>query len=205
MKIYYAPTPNGMKPLLFLEEFKHLFSDKVEAIKVDLAKSEQFSDAFLRISVNNKIPALECSEITLFESGVILEYLADMLLDFKHDSHRYHILKWLYWQVGGLGPMGGQSHHFQTINEHIPYAIERYTKEINRLYSVLDKELAKNQYIGGANYHIADMAIYPWIWYHELHLIQLEAYKHVSRWFNEVKNKESVINAYRKYMEKQTL
>lgn len=195
--IHYAATPNGIKPLLFAAEHEL----DVDYRFVDLKKEEQFSPEFLAISPNNKIPAIEDGDLALFESGVILEYLADKHLSFRDDPDRYAILKWLYWQVGGLGPMGGQNHFFREFApEKIPFAINRYTGECKRLYGVLDGHLADNEFIGGAGYHIADMAIYPWIWYHDLHHVPLEEYPQVERWFGSLSERPSVKATYDRFM-----
>lgn len=196
--IYYARTPNGMKPLLFTMEHQ------VEASYhfVDLARKEQFEPYFLAISPNNKIPALSDGDLHLFESGVILEYLADKHLDFRNDPDRYQVLKWLYWQVGGLGPMGGQNHFFREFApEAIPFAIQRYTDECKRLYGVLDQHLAVSEFVGADRYHIADMAIYPWIWYHKLHRVPIDDYPNVKRWFETLSDRSSVAEAYRRFFE----
>lgn len=199
MKLYYGKTPNGMKPILFFTEHKVPF----EAQGIDIFEGEQFQDWFLKISPNNKIPALTDGDLNLFESGVILEYLADKHLDFKGDSNRYEILKWLYWQVGGLGPMLGQNHHFNRYApEKVPYAIERYEKESQRLYSVLDKNLAENKFVGSDQYHIADMAIYPWTKYYKEQNIDIDNYKNVKRWMKSLDERESVKEAYAEYFDK---
>lgn len=196
LTLYYARTPNGMKPLLFTSEYDLEASYRF----VDLRKNEQFSPEFLKIAPNNKIPAMTDGDVSLFESGVILEYLADKHLDFRADPNRYTILNWLYWQVGGLGPMGGQNHFFREFApEPIPFAIDRYTQECKRLYSVLDGHLEQNAFIGGAGYHIADMAIYPWIWYHELHHVPIADYRHVKRWFDALTERPSVRAAYQRF------
>lgn len=197
LEIYYAATPNGMKPLLFAAEME------IEASYhfVSLRDKEQFSPEFLKISPNNKIPAIVDGDIALFESGVILEYLADKHLAFRDDPNRYSILKWLYWQVGGLGPMGGQNHFFREFApEKIPFAINRYTEECKRLYRVLDEHLSSAEFIGGAGYHIADMAIYPWIWYHEMHHVPIDEYPNVLRWFEALRNRPSVKATYERFM-----
>ncbi len=197
LTIYYATTPNGMKPLLFASEH----GLEAEYRYVDLRKREQFEPGFLAISPNNKIPAITDGEFALFESGVILEYLADKHLVFRDDEERYDILKWLYWQVGGLGPMGGQNHFFREFApEPIPFAIERYTNECKRLYDVLDSHLANSEFVSGSRYHIADMAIYPWVWYHELHHVPLVDYSNVKRWFDMLAERPSVTKAYEKFM-----
>lgn len=196
--IYYARTPNGMKPLLFAAE--HAID--ADYRYVDLGKKEQFDPEFLRIAPNNKIPAMTDGEVSLFESGVILEYLADKHLQFRQDPNRYTILNWLYWQVGGLGPMGGQNHFFREFApEPIPFAIQRYTEECKRLYGVLDGHLEQNEYVSGGEYHIADMAIYPWIWYHELHHVPLGEYRHVERWFASVGQRASVKSIYTMFLQ----
>ena len=196
LTFYYARTPNGMKPLLFASEH----GLEAEYRFVDLAKMQQFAPEFLKIAPNNKIPAMTDGDVALFESGVILEYLADKHLDFRNDPRRYTILNWLYWQVGGLGPMGGQNHFFRAFApEPIPFAIDRYTQECKRLYGVLDGHLAQNAYIGGGGYHIADMAIYPWIWYHDLHHVPLADYPHVRRWFDALTKRPSVMAAYARF------
>lgn len=197
--IYYAKTPNGMKPLLFTMEHRI----DAEYRSIDLKNKEQFAPDFLAIAPNNKIPAMTDGDVALFESGVILEYLADKHLGFRDDPNRYTILNWLYWQIGGLGPMGGQNHFFREFApDPIPFAIERYTNECKRLYGVLNGHLAENEFIGGGDYHIADMAIYPWIWYHELHHVPIADYPHVLRWFEQTTARESVREAYRRFFER---
>lgn len=197
LEIYYAATPNGMKPLLFAAEH----GLDAEYHFVSLRDKQQFDPDFLKISPNNKIPAIVDGEMALFESGVILEYLADKHLGFRDDPKRYAILKWLYWQVGGLGPMGGQNHFFREFApEAIPFAIERYTEECKRLYRVLDGHLADAEFVGGAGYHIADMAIYPWIWYHEMHHVPLADYPNVERWFTALGEHPSVKATYDRFM-----
>jgi GST-like protein len=186
-----------MKPLLFALE--HGLEAKF--CYVNLREREQFDPDFLKILPNNKIPALTDDEVALFESGVILEYLADKHLDFRKDRERYDILKWLYWQVGGLGPMGGQNHFFREFApEPIPFAIERYTTECKRLYGVLDGHLAESAFVSGSRYHIADMAIYPWIWYNELHHVPIKEYPNVKRWFDNLSSRTSVAETYERFM-----
>ncbi|MEM7687614.1 MAG: glutathione binding-like protein [Pseudomonadota bacterium] len=196
MEVFYAKT-NGMKPLLFLSE--HEIPAKLTF--VDVKNREQFSENFLKISPNNKIPAIKDGDLTIFESGGILEYFADRFLDFRDHPDRYAILQWLYWQVGGLAPMGGQNHFFREFApEAIHFAIERYTQECNRLYGVLDRHLANHEFVSGDEYHIADMAIYPWVWYYELHHIDLKQYGHVRRWFERLSRRPSIEQVYRDYM-----
>ncbi len=165
--LYYWPTPNGLKITLFLEEsgLPHRLH------KVDIGKGEQFKPEFLAISPNNRIPAIVDSEpkgggapISVFESGAILLYLAEKTGKFIPSDvrGRAEVLQWLFWQVGGLGPMAGQNGHFNVYApEKVPYAIDRYTRETTRLYGVLNKRLADRRFVAGEDYSIADMASYP--------------------------------------------
>lgn len=203
LKLYYWPTPNGHKITIFLEETKL----KYELSVVDIRKGDQFQAEFLKISPNNRIPALEDSEVqvegrplALFESGAILEYLADKTGKFLSpvkDPQRYEILKWLYWQMAGLGPMAGQNHHFALYApEKIPYAIDRYVKETNRLYGVVNKRLKDRDYVAGEEYSIADMAIYPWIVNHEKQGQDLNQFPHLKAWFEKIQARPAVQKAY---------
>ena len=201
IELYFAATPNGLKIKLFLEETGLPY----RVHPVSLSKGEQFSPRFLAISPNNKIPAIVDPEpkgggapIPVFESGAILIYLAEKTGRFLPAElrGRIEVLKWLFWQVGGLGPMAGQAGHFRVYApEPVPYAIERYTKEVNRLYGVLDKQLAQHEYVAG-DYSIADMAIYPWIVPHGPHGQRLEDFPHLKRWFEAVKVRPAVIKTY---------
>lgn len=165
--LYFAPTPNGHKITLFLEEAGLDY----RLIKVDLGKGGQFRPEFLRISPNNKIPAIVDHSpadggepLSLFESGAILLYLAEKTgLFLSHETRERAVtLQWLFWQVGGLGPMLGQNHHFNhAAPQTIPYAIERYQVETQRLYHVLNKRLENSPWLGGENYSIADIACWP--------------------------------------------
>ncbi len=167
--LYFAPTPNGHKITLFLEEAGLDY----RLIKVDLGKGGQFRPEFLRISPNNKIPAIVDHSpadggepLSLFESGAILLYLAEKTgLFLNHETRERAVtLQWLFWQVGGLGPMLGQNHHFNhAAPQTIPYAIERYQVETQRLYHVLNKRLENSPWLGGENYSIADIACWPWV------------------------------------------
>ena len=167
--VYYWTTPNGHKVTMFLEEAGIEYALK----PVNIGKGDQFDPDFLKISPNNKIPAIVDHDpadgkkpISVFESGAILLYLAGKTGKFIPESLRGQVecLEWVMWQMGGLGPMLGQNHHFALYApEKIPYAIDRYTKETNRLYAVLDKRLAGRPFILGKQYSIADMASYPWI------------------------------------------
>ncbi len=199
--VYYWGTPNGLKIKLFLEEAALAY----RIIPVDIGKGEQFDPAFLRISPNNRIPAIVDHEppgggppLSLFESGAILLYLAEKTGRFIPADIRGRALtlQWLFWQVGGLGPMAGQNGHFtQYAPEKIPYAIERYVKETNRLYGVLDRQLAGREYIAG-DYSIADMACYPWIVPHERHGQNLDDFPNLKRWFHRIRERPACQRAY---------
>ena len=201
LDVYFAATPNGLKIKIFLEEtgLPHRLH------KLRLGKGDQFKPEFLAISPNNKIPALADRDpegggvpITLFESGAILVYLAEKTGRFIPQDlrGRYEVLKWVFWQMAGLGPMAGQAGHFRVYApEPVPYAIERYTKEVNRLYGVADKQLAERAYIAG-DYSIADMAIYPWIEPHASHGQRLEDFPHLKRWFETMGARPAVLRAY---------
>jgi GST-like protein len=186
--LYHAATPNGHKLTLFLEETGMPY----RAIRVDLGRGEQFRPDFLAISPNNKIPALVDHApadggppIAMFESGAMLMYLADKcgrLLP-QELRARAEVVQWVFWQVGGLGPMAGQIGHFNVFApEKVPYAIARYTKETNRLYGVLDRRLAGREFIAG-EFSIADIACYPWIVPHAAHGQRLEDFPSLARWF----------------------
>lgn len=172
IKVYSWPTPNGHKVHVMLEECGLRLDRDWEAIPINIGKGDQFTPEFLAISPNNKIPALvdpngpDGKPIALFESGAILLYLAaktGKLLP-KSDRAKYEVLQWLMFQMGGVGPMLGQAHHFRIYApEKVDYAINRYTNEAKRLYGVMDTRLAKSKFIGGNQYSIADIAIYPWL------------------------------------------
>jgi GSH-dependent disulfide-bond oxidoreductase len=199
--VYYWGTPNGLKIKLFLEEagLPH------RMIPVDIGKGEQFKPDFLRISPNNRIPAIVDHEppgggppLSLFESGAILLYLAEKIGRFIPADIRGRALtlEWLFWQVGGLGPMAGQNGHFTAYApEKVPYAIERYTKETNRLYGVLNGQLKRREYIAG-EYSIADMACYPWIVPHQRHGQDLGDFPDLKRWFERVRERPACQRAY---------
>jgi GSH-dependent disulfide-bond oxidoreductase len=201
IELYYWGTPNGLKIRLFLEEsgLPH------RIIPVDIGKGEQFRPEFLAISPNNRIPAIIDREpagggapLSLFESGAILLYLAEKTGRFlpRDLRGRAQVLQWLFWQVGGLGPMAGQNGHFtRYAPEKIPYAIERYTKETNRLYGVLDRQLAHSEYLAG-DYSIADMACYPWIVPHEAHGQRLEDFPQLKRWFDTIHARPATQRTY---------
>jgi len=199
--LHYWPTPNGHKITMFLEET----SLPYRLVPVDIGKGEQFRPEFLAISPNNRIPAIVDhaplgggAPISVFESGAILLYLAQKSEQFIPESVRgsTEVIEWLFWQVGGLGPMAGQNHHFSRYApEKIPYAIERYVKETNRLYGVLNKRLADREFVAGA-YSIADMAAYPWIVPHEAQGQNLADFPHLQRWFEAIKSRPATIRAY---------
>jgi GST-like protein len=201
IELYFAATPNGLKIKLFLEETGLPYF----VTPVSLSKGEQFQPAFLAISPNNKIPAIVDhapagggAPITVFESGAILQYLAEksgrlMPTDLRD---RLEVLQWLYWQVGGLGPMGGQAGHFRVYApEPVPYAIDRYTREVTRLYGVLDGRLASREFIAGA-YSIADIACYPWIVPHEAHGQTLSDFPNLERWFMAISARPATLRTY---------
>ena len=204
--LYYWTTPNGHKVTLFLEEAQLPYQIK----PVHIGRGEQFAPDFLRIAPNNRIPAIvdhtprDGSEpLALFESGAILLYLADKTRQFIPEDlrGRNEALQWLFWQMGGLGPMAGQNHHFtQYAPEKLPYAIERYLKETARLYAVLDQRLADREFLAG-EYSIADMASYPWIVPHERQGQNLDDFPHVKRWFNAIQARPATVRAYARAQE----
>jgi len=199
--LYYWPTPNGHKITIFLEEAGLPFTLK----PVNISTGEQFDPAFLKIAPNNRIPAIVdhapaegTAPISLFESGAILLYLAEKTGQFLPQDlpTRAKVLEWLFWQMGGLGPMLGQNHHFVTYApERIPYAMDRYLKETARLYGVLDDQLSEQEFIAGT-YSIADMACYPWIVPHERQQQKLEDFPHLKRWFETIQTRPAVLRAY---------
>ena len=199
--LYYWPTPNGHKVTLFLEETGMPYN----LIPVNIGKGEQFRPEFLAISPNNRMPAIvdhapmeRGAPISVFESGAILLYLAEKSEQFLTIDLRGRVeaLQWLFWQVGGLGPMAGQNHHFaRYAPEKIPYAIERYTNETNRLYGVLNKRLGDREFLAGG-YSIADMACYPWIVPHEAQGQKLDDFPHLARWFEAIKRRPATVRAY---------
>jgi len=200
--VYYWPTPNGHKITMFLEETGMDY----RLVPVDIRKGEQFRPEFLAISPNNRMPAIVDDQPaagrgtqSVFESGAILLYLAEKsgkLLP-SDAPGRVSVLQWLFWQAGGLGPMAGQNHHFSRYApEKLPYAIERYVKETNRLYGVLDRRLAKSPYVAAADYSIADIAIYPWIVPWEMQQQNLEDFPALKHWFEAVASRPSTLRAY---------
>jgi GST-like protein len=199
--LYYWTTPNGHKITLFLEETRLPY--KIHP--VNIGKGEQFNPEFLAIAPNNRIPALIDQKpddggppIPLFESGAMLLYLADKTRQFIPQDlrGRNECIQWLFWQMGGLGPMAGQNHHFSVYApEPIPYAIDRYVKETARLYAVLDKRLADREFVA-KTYSIADMASYPWIVPHERQRQKLEDFPNLKRWFETIRARPATQRAY---------
>jgi GSH-dependent disulfide-bond oxidoreductase len=206
IELYYWPTSNGQKITLFLEEAGLPYRSH----PINISKGEQFAPDFLKLSPNNRIPAIVDPEpadgggpLSLFESGAILLYLAEKIGRFLPQDlrGRAEVLQWLFWQMGGLGPMAGQVHHFRTgAPEQIPYAIDRYVKETGRLYRVLDTRLADREFVAG-DYSIADMACYPWIVSHERQSQKLEDFPHVKRWFEAITARPAVTRAYQRGLE----
>ncbi len=199
--LYTWSTPNGRKVSIMLEELELAY--RVHTI--DIGKGEQFDPAFLEISPNNKIPAIVdpdgpgAAPLALFESGAILIYLAEKtgrLLASEGDA-RYRAIEWLMFQMGGVGPMFGQAHHFRRFApEKVAYAIERYTNETRRLYRVLDKRLGEVPYLAGADYTIADIATYPWVARHEWQGVALAEFPNVERWYRAVGARPAVRKGY---------
>ena len=187
--LYYAPTPNGWKISIMLEECGLAYALK----PVNIGTGEQFAAKFLAISPNNRIPAIVDSDplgggdpLSIFETGAILLYLAEKTGRFipADPRGRYAVVQWLMWQMGGLGPMLGQNGHFKLYApEKLPYAIDRYARETARLYGVLDRRLAEADYVAGSDYTIADMAIFPWIMTHKRQEISLDDYPNIARWY----------------------
>ena len=200
--LYYWPTPNGHKITLFLEEAGLPYTIR----RVDIGKGEQFAPEFLAISPNSKMPAIVDHDpagggapLSVFESGAILFYLARKSGKFIPADPRGMVtcLEWLFWQVGGLGPMTGQYGHFTVYApEKIPYAIERYTREARRLLGVLDQRLHGREYICGNEYSVADMACYPWIDPYEKAPLDLTAYAEVRRWRETIRARPATARAY---------
>ncbi|UXY51774.1 glutathione binding-like protein [Pseudomonas tohonis] len=200
--LYYWTTPNGHKITLFLEETGLPY----RIHPINIGKDEQFQPSFLKIAPNNRIPAIVDhapadggEPLSLFESGAILLYLAEKTGRFIPADlrGREETLQWLFWQMGGLGPMAGQNHHFNRFApEKVPYAIQRYVKETARLYGVLDKRLADRPFVAGAEYGIADMAIYPWIVPHTYQEQDLDDFPNLKRWFQSIQARPATIRAY---------
>jgi GSH-dependent disulfide-bond oxidoreductase len=189
--LYTWPTPNGAKVQIALEEMGLAY----EVHPIDIGAGDQFKPDFLKISPNNKIPAIVDRDgpggkpMSMFESGAVLIYLAEKTgkLLAPRGAARYAALQWLMFQMGGLGPMLGQASHFRFFAaEQFPYAIDRYTNEAKRLYTVLDRRLGEAEYLAGGDYTIADIATYPWLRYWEMQGVNLPDYANVQRWFNQI-------------------
>jgi GST-like protein len=203
IELYFWTTPNGYKPLIFLEETGLDYA----LVPVDIGAGAQFEPDFLKIAPNNRIPAIVDTApagggkpISVFESGAILHYLAEKTGRFlpTEPAARADVQQWLFWQMGGLGPMAGQNHHFSNYApEKVPYAIDRYVKETARLYRVLDTRLADRDFIAG-DYSIADMASYPWIVPYRNQGQDLADFPTLARWFAVVGAREAVKRAYAK-------
>lgn len=198
--LFYAPTPNGKKITLMLEALNVSY----QVIPINIRKGDQFLPSFLAISPNNRIPALidHDNGMAIFESGAILTYLAEKHGQFlpAQGSERYAVLQWLYWQMGGLGPMAGQNHHFNHYApEVVPYGIKRYIEETARLYGVLNNQLAANRFVAGDDYSIADMAIYPWVTLHEHQKQDLSQFPHVARYLQTMAARDDVQRGMHKY------
>ncbi len=200
--LYYAPTPNGHKITLFLEEANIPY----QLHRVNISKGEQFRPEFLAISPNNKIPAIVDTQpaegnapINLFESGAILLYLAEKhgVLLSSSLRERTATLQWLFWQVAGFGPMLGQNHHFNHYApQPVPYAIERYQQETQRLYRVLDKHLQDSPWLAGEHYSIADIATYPWVVSYTRQRVDLDDYPAVKAWYTRISERPATQRAY---------
>jgi GST-like protein len=200
--LYYWPTPNGHKITLFLEETGLPY----RIVPVDIGRGDQLKPDFLEIAPNNRMPAIVDhapadggGPLSLFESGAILLYLAEKSGRFIAADlrGRAEVLQWLFWQVGGLGPMAGQNHHFRTYApEKLPYAINRYVNETNRLYGVLDNRLADRAFVAGDAYSIADMAAYPWTVGWERQGQSIEDFPNVKRWQSAIRERPATIRAY---------
>jgi GST-like protein len=197
IELYTWSTPNGRKISIMLEEVGLSYN----VHPVDIRKNDQFKPEFIAINPNSKIPAIVDTEgpdgkpIPIFESGAILIYLADKTGKFlpQAGTARYEVLEWLMFQMGGVGPMFGQVHHFRrAAPEKVPYAIERYQKETERLYGVLDARLKQAPFLAAGQYTIADMATYPWVARHEWHQVDLAKFPNVKRWYDELGKRPAV-------------
>ncbi len=199
--VYTWPTPNGHKVHVMLEECGFRLGRDWRAIPVNIGTGDQFNPEFLKISPNNKIPALvdphgpDGKPIAVFESGAILIYLAAKTGKFmpKPDRQKYEVLQWLMFQMGGVGPMLGQNHHFRLYApEKLEYAINRYTNEAKRIYGVIDKQLATHKFIAGNTYSIADMAIFPWLRNWANQGVELSDFPHLQTWFEQIAERPAV-------------
>ena len=199
IELYYWPTPNGWKIPIMLEDLGVPYEVKY----VNIGTGEQFEPSFLKIAPNNRMPAVVDPEgpdgkpISIFESGAILQYLGRKFGKFypAGERDRVEVEQWLFWQMGGLGPMAGQAHHFrQYAPEKLPYAIDRYTNEVNRLYGVINKRLADREFLAG-EYSIADMASIGWTRSYKNQGQELEDFPHLKRWFDAILARPAVERA----------
>jgi GST-like protein len=205
--LHYWTTPNGHKISICLEEMRLAYN----IVPVDISKDQQFTPAFLAIAPNNKIPAIvdhspldNGGPISLFESGAILTYLGEKTNKFlpRNPRGRAAVAQWLFWQVGSLGPMAGQLNFFQNrASQHVPFATTRFAEEVNRIYCVLDKQLANHAFIAGPDYTIADMAAFTWAATYDLLKLRIEKYPHVLRWLQTIAARPAVQRAYAKAKE----
>ncbi|MDI9330138.1 MAG: glutathione binding-like protein [Alphaproteobacteria bacterium] len=202
--VYSWATPNGHKVHIMLEECGYRLDRDWRAIPINIGTGDQFKTEFLSISPNNKIPALvdphgpDGKPISVFESGAILVYLASKTGKFlpKSDRAKFEALQWLMFQMGGVGPMLGQNHHFRLYApEKIEYAINRYTNEAKRLYGVMDRRLAASKYLAGSTYSIADMATFPWLRNWQNQGVAMDDYPHVKKWFDGIAARPAVQRA----------
>jgi GSH-dependent disulfide-bond oxidoreductase len=200
--VYSWPTPNGHKIHIMLEECGYKLGKDWQAHPINIGKGDQFTPAFLKISPNNKIPALvdphgpDGKPISMMESGAILLYLAAKTGKFlpKTDRAKFEMMEWLMFQMGGVGPMLGQAHHFRIYApEKIEYAVNRYTNEAKRLYGVMDKRLSANKFIAGSTYTIADIAIFPWLRSWQNQGIDWADYPYLKDWFDKIAARPAVI------------
>ena len=195
--LYTWSTPNGRKISILLEELELNY----KVIPINIMKNEQFNENFLKISPNNKIPAIVDNEnnISLMESGAIILYLAEKYNKFlPSDSiNKFKCIEWLNFQTGSQGPMLGQAHHFLKFNKgKSSYAEERYHKEAERLYKVMNNQLMKNRYLAGEEYTIADIAAWPWVARFEWHQVDLKNYEYVATWYTNISSREAVQKGY---------
>ena len=195
--VYFWPTPNGYKVTMMLEEL----GLEYKVIPVNIGKGDQFAPEFLKISPNNRMPAIIDHEgpggepFPIFESGAILMYLGEKYGKFfpKDTARRYEVVQWLMWQMGGVGPNFGQAHHFRrAAKEKVPYAIQRFTEETRRLWGVLDARLKDHQWVAAGEYTIADMALFPWCLRYDWQGVKLEEFPNARRWFEAVMARPAV-------------
>ena len=204
IELYYWPTPNGHKITMFLEETELDYTIH----PINISAGDQFKPEFLAFSPNNRMPAIIDRDpadggepVTVFESGAILLYLAEKTRRFLPADLRGRktVTEWLFWQMGGLGPMAGQNHHFGVYApEKIPYAINRYVNETNRLYGVMDRRLADSRFLAGDDYSIADIAAYPWVVPWKRQQQNLDDFASLHRWFDSVRERPATLRAYAK-------